>query len=101
MQAMVLGPTIPDYPEQLTLRILLSLGMSRIAAEAAVALPLQALQVLASDRQLAEQRLGFPERGDIADDEQLQRAFSHAVHLEDALAHHADDGAVTGAECAL
>ena len=40
MQAMVLGPTIPDYPEQLTLRILLSLGMSRIAAEAAVALPL-------------------------------------------------------------
>jgi AcrR family transcriptional regulator len=40
MQAMVLGPTIPDYPEQLTLRILLSLGMSRIAAEEAVALPL-------------------------------------------------------------
>ena len=40
MQAMVLGPTIPDYPEQLTLRILLSLGMDRAAAEQAVALPL-------------------------------------------------------------
>ena len=40
LQAMVLGVSIPDYPEQLTLRILLSLGMSRIAAEEAVALPL-------------------------------------------------------------
>jgi hypothetical protein len=40
LQAMVLGASIPDYPEQLTLRILLSLGMSRIAAEEAVALPL-------------------------------------------------------------
>jgi len=40
LQAIVLGASIPDYPEQLTLRILLSLGMSRIAAEEAVALPL-------------------------------------------------------------
>ena len=40
MLAMVLGPTIPDYAEQLTLRILLSLGMDRVAAEQAVALPL-------------------------------------------------------------
>ena len=40
IQAMVLGASIPDYAEQLTLRILLSLGMDRAAAEHAVALPL-------------------------------------------------------------
>jgi len=40
IQAMVLGASIPDYAEQLTLRILLSLGMDRAAAEQAVALPL-------------------------------------------------------------
>ncbi len=37
---MMLGPAVPDYAEQLTLRILLSLGMERSAAEQAVTLPL-------------------------------------------------------------
>ena len=40
IQLMMLGPSIPDFPEQLTLRILLSLGVDRAAAEHAVALPL-------------------------------------------------------------
>jgi len=40
IQAMLLGPSVPDYAEQLTLRILLSLGMNRSTAEQAVALPL-------------------------------------------------------------
>jgi AcrR family transcriptional regulator len=40
IQTMLDGPSIPDYAEQLTLRILLSLGMNRAAAEQAVALPL-------------------------------------------------------------
>lgn len=40
IQLVMLGPSIPDFPEQLTLRILLSLGMDRAAAEHAVASPL-------------------------------------------------------------
>ena len=40
IQLMMLGPSIPDFPEQLTLRILLSLGVDRAAAEHTVALPL-------------------------------------------------------------
>jgi len=40
IQAMLLSPSVPDYAEQLTLRILLSLGMNRPAAEQAVAVPL-------------------------------------------------------------
>ena len=61
IQAMVLGPNIPDYAEQLTLRILLSLGMDRAAAEHAVALPL--LEVTWQPDSLVGQMLKMGERG--------------------------------------
>lgn len=61
LQAMVLGPTIPDYAEQLTLRILLSLGMNRATAEHAVALPL--LEVTWQPDGLVGEILKMGERG--------------------------------------
>jgi len=61
LQVMVLGASIPDYPEQLTLRILLSLGMDRAAAEQAVALPL--LEVNWQPDGLVGEMLKMSERG--------------------------------------
>jgi len=43
LQTMLLGPPIPGYAEQLTLRILLSLGMSRRAADEAILVPIPEL----------------------------------------------------------
>lgn len=43
LQAMLLGQTAPGYPEQLTLRILLSLGMPRASAEQAILVPIPEL----------------------------------------------------------
>ena len=53
IQTMMLGPAVPDYAEQLTLRILLSLGMDRSAAAQAVTLPLPEI-TLQSDGLIGE-----------------------------------------------
>ena len=43
LQTMLLGQATPDYAEQLTLRILISLGMPRAAAEKALLVPIPTL----------------------------------------------------------
>jgi AcrR family transcriptional regulator len=43
LQTMLLEPTRPDYAQQLTLRMLLSLGMARAAAAQAIQVPIPAL----------------------------------------------------------
>ena len=43
LQTMLLGQTQPDYAEQLTLRILISLGMNRAAAQKALRVPIPEL----------------------------------------------------------
>jgi len=45
LHSMLVGQTLPDYAEQLTVRILWSLGMSRSAAEQAVLVPLPPLSL--------------------------------------------------------